>query len=200
MRWKSPHFFFESALQFQESAIGWGASIGPLRPTMNSYQCLYYTSLIADAVGERTDVEVMEIGGGYGNLARTLALAMPQLCRRHTIIDLPEMLALQQWFLERELPKEFERRFRFLRAGSELPEADVLVATHSLSELDPRQVNGYLQGIGAVRVVVLALQRRFFGTQITYDWVLRRLIASGYEVARLDPLVGQNTIAVVLTR
>jgi hypothetical protein len=200
MRWKDPKFFFETVLQFQESVVGWGAGIGPLRPTMSSYQCLYYSSLIADAVGDRTDVEIVEIGGGYGNLARTLALTMPQLCRRHTIVDLPEMHALQQWFLTREFPGEFERRFRFLGAGTELPEADVVVATHSLSELDPSQVNHYLRAIGAVRVVVLVMQRRFFGTNITYDWMLRSLIASGYEIARLDPLSGQNTIAVVLTR
>jgi hypothetical protein len=200
MRWKNPKFFFETVLQFQESVVGWGAGIGPLRPTMSSYQCLYYSSLIGDAVGHRTDVKIVEIGGGYGNLARTLALTMPQLCRRHTIVDLPEMHALQKWFLTREFPAEFERRFRFLGAGSELPEADLVVATNSLSELDPSQVNAYLQAIGSVRSVVLAMQRRFFGTRITYDWMLRSLITSGYEIARLDPLAGQNTIAVVLTR
>jgi putative sugar O-methyltransferase len=211
VRWKDPAFFFDQVQSFQESFVGWGPRpTAGMRPIVNTYQCLYYVSVIASEIGHRARARVIEIGGGFGNFARVARLALPDLFSTHVIVDIPAMLQLQRFFLSAEFPDEAgparevsSGRFRFVPPDDMfLPEpADVVVATHSLSELDPRQVNNYLRRVVLpASVVFLAFQRKFFATQITYDWIVRRMLAAGFVVRRIDALAGRNTVGVLLRR
>jgi hypothetical protein len=212
LRWTDPGFFFEQTQFFQESAVGWGGQgVAGIQPTVNTYQCLYYTSLIAREIGPEAARPVIEIGGGFGNFARVSSLSRPELFSSHTLIDLPPMLRLQRWFLDEEFPGQTgdiggggASRFRFSNVESVASwegEIDVVVATHSLSELDPAQVNSYVDNLLLPSsVVLLVLQRRLFGTPITYDWVIRRMLDAGFVCRRVDALAGRNTLAVLLAR
>jgi hypothetical protein len=206
MRWRSRRFFADRVATFEESGTGWGDGPVPAGLVENTYQSLYYTSLLVEAVGGDANVTINEIGGGFGNLARTIALAEPGLCAQHTIVDLPSMTKLQQWFLDREFPGMVaagnslgDQRFRTLDAEylDRLPPADVMVATHSLTELDPRLVNDYLVAVLRCRVFVVVMGRQLFSTKITYDWMLRRLLDEGFVISRIDALETRNVVAVV---
>ncbi len=80
---------------------------------------------------------VVEIGGGYGRLARAVLRKYPDV--RYTIIDLPEVLAIQSYFLQ-----DFHHRTKFLEAGIDPGGVvDLFINTRSMMEMDLDQVRWY---------------------------------------------------------
>lgn len=80
---------------------------------------------------------VVEIGGGYGGLARAVLAKYPGV--RYTLIDLPEVLDVQRFFLDDKL-----ERVSFLEAGTD-PQGvvDLFINTRSMMEMELDQVRWY---------------------------------------------------------
>jgi len=89
-----------------------------------------------------TGARVVDIGSGYGGMIGKLLRYDPTL--KCTCIDFPELLKVQQYYLE-QIPKETP--VRFLEAGIDPGEADCFINTRSMSEMDQDQVQIYLNMI-----------------------------------------------------
>jgi putative sugar O-methyltransferase len=150
---------------FEESDVGRPQSfeIRGRRVSQSSLEYTYMLWRLAPLLRERPDARVVEIGGGFGGLARVLKSEFPGL--RYTIFDLPEANAIQTWFLGRSFPRA---RFRYLAdvpaAGpleldgsdflllpgplaARLPDGrvDLFVNTRSMMEMDVATVAFYFE-------------------------------------------------------
>jgi len=87
------------------------------------------------------DKRVVEIGGGYGGLARMIcALFSP---KEYVIVDLPEVLDMTREYLRQyHLPNPI----RFESTDS-VQHADVFIANYSVAELDRAEQRKYLDNI-----------------------------------------------------
>lgn len=131
----------------------------------------YYVGRLGEAgllAGRRRSV-FLEIGGGYGGLARLLRLAVPEA--QLMLVDLPERLSLQAYFLSRSFPdaRIVASDDAVVVSGvgggdgpdivllppwsvADLPDgsADVVINTHSMQEMRPDQMEYYLRHIERV--------------------------------------------------
>lgn len=143
----------------------------------------FFLRQIARLHNKERDLKVVEIGGGYGGLARQAFLLDHVSISEYTIIDIPITLTLIEQYLKRELSPQDFNKVTFVDAtmGSfetRLPVSfDLGVATHSLSELDPQIVNSYLTHvIPRCETFLLSMQRRFHLNNLDYDWMYRRFL------------------------
>jgi putative sugar O-methyltransferase len=84
---------------------------------------------------------VVEIGGGYGGLARLICqFGKPS---EYTIVDLPEALALSEMYLRRY---ELSTKLAFLRPD-EAMSGDVFIANYSLAEFGRNVQMHYLDAV-----------------------------------------------------
>lgn len=141
----------------------------------NPFGCLFYNVLITGAsihshyYAEKVSALisgvdhpiVVEIGGGVGMLAYYLNRSNNSL--RYVNFDLPEILAINQYFLMLTFP---DKRFKLFGEDTEdfdialLPtfsikdvpdnSCDVVVNIHSLSEMTENTANAYLSQIGRI--------------------------------------------------
>lgn len=102
---------------------------------------------------------VLEIGGGFGGLARQLLRLVPGI--RYVGLDLPENVIIQSWYLSRSLPDRRIRVDELERANQDLTETDalllpnwalpdlhlsqldVVVNVHSFGEMSRRTLEAY---------------------------------------------------------
>jgi FkbM family methyltransferase len=108
----------------------------------------YYLTRVHRLCGGRLPSTVVEVGGGYGALASLYVTQMPRAS--YVIVDLPEMLALQHYFLSSATP---QRRIVFSTSpepaveagtttlvpasllGEWAPKAEVMISTFAYSEM-----------------------------------------------------------------
>jgi putative sugar O-methyltransferase len=212
LRWTDPCFFRDKVQPFRESTVGWGDDeVVDTRPISNTYTALYWMSMLMRETGSTGGRDVVQIGGGFGNFARVAEFVAPDLFASHTILDLPKLVRLQHWFLEQEFPGEVaepnradRHRFRFVD-DDHLEQGDwphdVVVAGERLTELDPAQLNFYLDRVVLpARLVHLVIARKLLDSPITYDWVIQRMLDNGFAIRRVDAMGGRNFIALLLSR
>lgn len=98
----------------------------------------YFLSRISEIL--RPGVSILEIGGGYGGLARMIAEHEPSA--NMTIVDLPISLEIQRFYLS----NTSRATFTF---SLEVPDVvfDLAVSTQCFCELDIEEVNSYLTEI-----------------------------------------------------
>lgn len=84
---------------------------------------------------------VVEIGAGYGGLARIVCSLFDP--REYTIIDLSEAQAVAQKYLNRF---DFKTKVNFLPIESKLS-SDVFIANYSVAELDRSEQKKYLENV-----------------------------------------------------
>jgi hypothetical protein len=113
--------------------------ISELAPGMNSnlLHQVYHLSRWEVSTGRRIKdlTSIVEVGGGYGAFAK--------VCRQlgfggsYTLIDLPEFIALQEYYLSQTCGTQ---RIDFVSDPKQLPTwTDLLVANYSLSEMTPEE-------------------------------------------------------------
>ena len=159
-RWGAAQDFERAALEADPFgrrllAVTADPPIGSPRPTdqlpslsTNMLGMAYYLLRMHRLCGGALPGSVVEIGGGYGALAWLFAQHAPRAS--YVIIDLPEMLALQHYFLSRAMPR---RRVNYASSapvavepgsitlvpasmlGGCEPRADLLVSTFAYSEM-----------------------------------------------------------------
>ena len=95
----TPNETWQSILKYSESPIGKPEfDCEYLNISVNSLGMLYYWAAIASKWDIKTLNTVVEIGGGYGCFCRVVQeMILPRIT--YIMFDLPEMLALQYYFL-----------------------------------------------------------------------------------------------------
>ena len=123
---------YKDALRYRKS-VGYGDMVPMYSDYSNldSRHIMMMTVLFANA---KAPIEsVVEIGGGFGNW-RTLNQHIP----KWTIIDLPHVLNLQQWYFEQQeiRPDRYElvSAFDYDSWAEKNGSYDLVIGTHSLSE------------------------------------------------------------------
>lgn len=123
---------------------------------------------IRDLVADAARPVVLEIGGGFGGLARQILRLIPGV--RYVGLDLPENVVIQSWYLTRSLP---DRRIVFdevdkanrqdltevdalilpnwALADLRLSRLDVVVNVHSFGEMDRSTLETYFAEIIRLR-------------------------------------------------
>lgn len=101
------------------------------------------STVLFDFLGARSHLRVVEIGGGFGNWARLTLPVIP--IETWTIIDLDFVLELQKWYLQSVLEDYQYAKLQFLSSEEDTSElhTDVVIASHSLSEISWEHFLGY---------------------------------------------------------
>ncbi|MCP4201797.1 MAG: putative sugar O-methyltransferase [bacterium] len=94
---------------------------------------------------------VVEIGGGYGGMARMILSHFPRV--ELTIVDLAPMLAIQRYYLENTGIDVGRVTFAQERVPMLTGQFDLAVATKVMCELDPDEVNNHLKDLDDVLAV-----------------------------------------------
>lgn len=145
---ETPYVAREWQALWATDASRWPAAVGPElggRPNTNLAHQAYHLHQWEQATGRRVESleSIVEIGGGYGALARVcraLGYAGPYM-----IYDFPELNGLQRYYLEWAGVEGVDCRADF--AGG--VEADLLVGLYSLSEMPAAELARYLEGVAA---------------------------------------------------
>lgn len=108
---------------------------------------------------------ILEIGGGYGSM--TDCIYRMGFQGNYHLVDLPELILLQKFYLERTLSAEQFVKVKFYEIENGrfpvLPqEVDLLIAIASLSEM-PLTLRKALLGMVAFAHVLILYQTTFFG-------------------------------------
>lgn len=104
---------------------------------------------------------ILEIGGGYGSLARVLKVYAPTVS--YFLVDLLERLTLQAYYLSHAFPGSTFRIFDHDEIQGDVPDfllvptwkinslpengIDLVINTHSLHEMTSRQIEYYVEAI-----------------------------------------------------
>lgn len=96
---------------------------------------------------------VVEIGGGFGNMARLMTASREIPFDSWTIIDLPHVSKLQDWYLETTLTPEDRKKITLVDTDkynewiSKPQKVDLIIGTHSLSEVSIEVFRNYYESI-----------------------------------------------------
>jgi cyclopropane fatty-acyl-phospholipid synthase-like methyltransferase len=91
-----------------------------------------YLKIMAECVnlyGSLNGMKILEIGGGYGGLARMILNVFPDV--QYMLLDFPETMDLQKRFVGRELPCYNCEAESF----SNVPTVDLLISSYAFSEV-----------------------------------------------------------------
>jgi hypothetical protein len=140
----SPEIFQQLA-SIGDSLVGYTDDqkkvISERSPRITSYvtanHLIYLTFLIKHfRFNEIEDLRILEFGGGYGNVCRLLFKLVINI-NNYTIIDIPGMSRLQEFFLKKNLDETQLERILYSDSLNEVKKQkfDLVIANHSLSEL-----------------------------------------------------------------
>ena len=167
----------------------------------------FFLKQIEDLAPVGKDVNFVEIGGGYGGLARQIFNLSSISVGAYYIIDLPMTLRLISEYLRTELSAEDYAKIVLVDArnlGSSerlIPQqAYVGIATHSLSEQDPEVINAYFESVVTdCHAFCLSMQREFHINHLNCEWLYERFL-SRFDVKSLEITEGLNVINTALVR
>jgi len=118
------------------------SEIGTVSPSVVQYACQFWE--IKCHLGDtRLPNTVLEVGGGYGGLARILSSQWTP--KKYILVDLPEVLAVAERYLSNF---DIETEFEFIScfdadAQTSIPEIDLFISCSALAELSVQQQERY---------------------------------------------------------
>jgi putative sugar O-methyltransferase len=145
-----------------EARVGnpWGYDIDGKLVVEPSFEYNALALRIRDLVADVARPVIVEIGGGFGGLARQILRSIPGV--RYVGLDLPENVVIQSWYLKRSLPhlrigvNEIERANQegltqvdglilpnWALAQLRLPRVDVVVNVRSFGEMSRSTLEAY---------------------------------------------------------
>lgn len=133
-----------------------------LKTSGNLVHHAYSLHQISDFLNHQSIDSIVEFGGGYGSMCRLLRNL--DYFGRYTIFDLPEFLALQEFYL-RSVDKKYINNTFFKNKLTDLKKIkkyDLLIATWSLSECSLELRNEFLTSIDC-DCYLIAFQSEFEG-------------------------------------
>lgn len=167
----------------------------------------FYRKQIELSLRRDSAINVLEIGGGYGGLARQLLDFSDLRIDSYLIIDLPLTLGLSAAYLRAELSDQAFEKLVFIDAR----EVDRLtiddastrylgIATHSLSEQDPEVIDQYLSRLlPSCDQFYLSMQRRFHLNGLDFDWLYLRF-QEDFRVHSVEVTERLNVISALFGR
>ena len=190
--------------QVSESLLGWSDEqrklVAENKHTLMTYVHMYFYSVINHYITGDSSKNIVEIGGGYGGLARIFTINKSFRFGQYKIIDLPFVGQLQEWFLNSE--SEDPSKYEIVNAMScdlnyEFENAQLVIATHSLTELSPDLIVAYLNCfVGKVDYIYLSMQLEFHINKADLSWVLRE-VCRRYKMKHCDITEGLNVANVL---
>lgn len=120
--------------------VGYG-SYSPMHAHFNLHDSrhIMMSTVIFSKIPEIS--RVVEIGGGYGNW---LWLNSWRQIDKWTIVDLPHVLKLQEWYLEKQ---GVTSPYRLAEPNEEIEASDLVIGAHSLSEISLDKFKIYFKNI-----------------------------------------------------
>lgn len=112
---------------------------------------------------------VLEIGGGYGNLARLIKQALPNATI--IIIDLPEISALQWFFLKSTTPKNTNVIFHTKSPSDIVPQAINIIPLHLMDAIPLKTdlfVSTFALSECSQELQEYVIQKKFFNASMCY--------------------------------
>ncbi len=106
---------------------------------------LMWESGIINLLKEKSDLRILEIGAGWGGLARHLKQILPNA--EYYIVDLPEILSFAMTYLRLTLPHmnfNYVPNYQFRELSGKF---DLVINTLSMNEMSIEQVKDYAEAI-----------------------------------------------------
>jgi putative sugar O-methyltransferase len=155
--------------RFQDTElVGLPYDCGEFNCSINTLGHLFYAAKVLEQCKNKNLETIVEFGAGYGNLARIFKKVLPDTTL--VLIDLPEMLALQYFFLTSTLadvrvimhttpPAEYEKGAIHLVPPYDIEDmqcrADLFISTFALSE-------------SSAQIQELVISKNFFNAPVCY--------------------------------
>lgn len=199
---------------FKESPLGWNESdrkkIVAGKISSLSISHLYFAYMLFRHIPISSIGRVIEIGGGYGGLAYTLGTIEPRFFVDYTIIDIPKVSNLQEWFLSKNFPNQvtqnagIKSRFNVIDTNSldtiGHGNYDLFIATHSLSELPPETINFYLENFGFKSYYIYLSMQLCMHAKYDLQFLPEKIKENGYQIVDLDITEGLNVLNVLFKK
>jgi putative sugar O-methyltransferase len=143
---------FKANISFPNIGSPYGIKIENKLLTFENLEHIYAAEKISkyiDLFGEKKEnLNILEIGSGYGGLARNIFLKMPHKINSYTLVDLPLMLAYQKYFLKKSFQNsELSKKFNFKNPKKFIYDKnhyDVLINQNSFAEMNKEITSNYL--------------------------------------------------------
>jgi putative sugar O-methyltransferase len=148
-----------------------------IQGTTVSQSSLEYTFMLAHLEPYLSDVRtVVDIGGGYGGLARLVKLAFPSI--RLVLLDLPEVSAIQTYFLHQAFP---EKKFLHLTDVAELETIDLEALDFELLVIPGQLIEKLAAGTFEMAINTRSMMEMDLSTVSFYlDHIQRKLRPGGF--------------------
>ncbi len=160
----------EKLSRFQETSIGGtGRECKEFDCSSNTLGQLYYFMKLLELRKPASLTKVVEVGGGYGCLARVAKLTIPEVT--YVIIDLPEFCAIQYLFLSLTLPNTVVRVH--LEKPTQLEQGMIhLIPVYFLPELEITEVDAFISAFGLSEtpknMQQIIMDKNFFNASLCY--------------------------------
>lgn len=160
---------------------------GVIPPNSRTAQHFYYLLRCISLTG-RTDLDIMEIGGGYGNLQRMFLQL--HVCNTYSIVDIDKISQVQRLYASRALSAETRGGASFfnIENSAEADAAahhshDLVVSTFAVTETPDEMRDWYIDNIMAgSRYIYLVGQEKWRGYQNGSAFPER--LGSGFDVIK----------------
>lgn len=125
---------------------------GVIPPNSRTAQHFYYLLRIVSLIGERPDLKIAEIGGGYGNLLRMFV----QLgyCKSFSIVDIDKVSQVQRMYIRQALDSEQLRQTELFNIeDTEQAKAlatksyDLVISTFAVTETPDEMRDWYIDNL-----------------------------------------------------
>jgi len=193
---------------FKESLLGWDAEdLAKIKNGMignQTYIHFYFLEFLRKFILSDNPHSILEIGGGYGGLASLILSDEKIKLEKYTIIDLPFVSNLQEYYLTGNGFSDIKRNRidgkvnlidtdNLCETENEIFEFDILIATHSLSELDPELINYYISKyFKRAKYIFISMQINFHINDADLNWVIKKIKSLGFDVKDYHLTEGGN--------
>lgn len=148
---------FVKYLTIPKPCLGYASNTGIYTQCDNlDSRHIMMATILVDVLQKTSNIpnvkHVVEIGGGFGNWARLHTAGGDIKFDKWTIIDIPHVSDLQQWYLKQTLTPEDFKKIEFVKTteyeewlkGENAKNIDLVIGSHSLSEFSYEIFLGYL--------------------------------------------------------
>ena len=139
-------------ISFPNIGSPYGININNNLITFENIEHLYASEKIWEYINlfyskNNKKLNIVEIGGGYGGLARNIFLKKTNFIKSYSLVDLPLMLAYQKYFINKSIGKKLvSNKFKFLSPKNffiDKSKIDIMINQNSFPEMNINIVNKY---------------------------------------------------------
>lgn len=170
---------------------------GVISPRSRTAQHLYYLVRAISRFGDISKAAVLDIGGGFGNLARVFLQL--DACARCDVVDIGGITAMQEEYLQASLPSD--GRYRVFNIEDDADREalagrtyDLVISTFAITETPPAMRDWYIERVLLKARHVYVVGNEIWHEENVVDQLRERL--SGSFTCEEDTFVYQSPNAV----